>query len=122
MLDSTALITFTIALLAGAATPGPAVAAVVARVMGDDNRSAWPFACGIVCGDLIWLTMAIAGLSTLARSHEMALALLKYAGVCYLLFLAYKIWRSRQDDIPSVADTSRNEIGLMVPFIAGLSL
>jgi threonine/homoserine/homoserine lactone efflux protein len=121
MLDSTALITFTAALLAGAATPGPAVAAVVARVLGNDNRSAWPYACGIVCGDLIWLTIAIAGLSTLARSHELALAILKYAGVCYLLFLAYRIWRYRQE-IPSVADARGNEVGLIIPFVAGLAL
>lgn len=121
MLDSTALITFAIALLAGAATPGPAIAAVVARVLGEEERSAWPYASGIICGDVVWLTIAIAGLAALARSHEMALAILRYAGACYLLFLAYRIWRDRSE-LQVVQDVRRREPGLVASFLAGLAL
>ena len=121
MLDSTALVTFSIALLAGAATPGPAVAAVVARVLGEEERKAWPYAAGIICGDVVWLTIAIGGLSAFGRSHDMALTILKYAGACYLLLLAYRIWKDRSE-LEVVQEASRREPGRVAPFLAGLAL
>lgn len=121
MLDSTAFITFAIALLAGAAMPGPAIAAVVARILGEEEQSAWPYASGIICGDVAWLTIAIAGLATLAKSHDMALTILKYAGACYLLLLAYRTWTDKSD-LKLVEDARRHERGAIASFLAGLVL
>jgi threonine/homoserine/homoserine lactone efflux protein len=86
------LILFSSALFVAAASPGPGIAAIVARVLGRGSKEAIPFSIGIALGDVVWLTFAVLGLVALAQTfHEIFLAV-KYAGAAYLLYLAYKIW------------------------------
>lgn len=44
-------------------------------------------------GEVIWLSVAMAGLSTLAETFHVAFQILKYCGVAYLVFLAWQMWR-----------------------------
>ncbi len=76
------------------ATPGPGVAAVVARVMGRGLSGALPFMLGFVVGDLVWFTAAATGLSVIATSFAPLFAVIKYAGCAYLAFMAYQLWRA----------------------------
>jgi threonine/homoserine/homoserine lactone efflux protein len=48
------------------ASPGPGVAAIVARVLGRGTRGAPAFIAGFLVGDLIWFTFAATGR---ARKH-----------------------------------------------------
>jgi threonine/homoserine/homoserine lactone efflux protein len=43
-------------------------------------------------GDLIWFTCAATGLAMLAQSAYTVFLLVKYAGVAYLLYLAFRLW------------------------------
>jgi threonine/homoserine/homoserine lactone efflux protein len=56
-------------------------------------------------GEALWLTCAVAGLAVIARSFGMVFIVLKFVGVAYLLFLAWKMWRAPADvqgsDLPS---------------------
>jgi threonine/homoserine/homoserine lactone efflux protein len=74
------------------ATPGPGVAAVIARSLGQGLRGAPAFIAGFVVGDLIWFTFAATGLAMLAQSAYTIFLVVKYAGVAYLLYLAYRLW------------------------------
>jgi threonine/homoserine/homoserine lactone efflux protein len=76
------------------ATPGPGIAAIVARGLAQGTKGAAPFIAGFVVGDLIWLTVAVAGLSVMAQTFETLFLVMKYAGCAYLLFLAWKIWNA----------------------------
>ncbi|WP_261546218.1 LysE family translocator [Burkholderia multivorans] len=92
-----ALAVFAFALLVTAGTPGPSVAALVARVLTNGVRDVLPFLAAMWIGEALWLTLAVAGLSAFARTFETGLLVLKFAGVAYLLFLAWKMWSAPTD-------------------------
>jgi len=91
-MEPTGLILFSSALFIAAASPGPGIAAIVARVLGRGPKGAAAFSAGIILGDLVWLTFAILGLAALAQTFHGVFLAVKYAGAVYLLYLAYKLW------------------------------
>jgi len=74
------------------ATPGPGIAAIVARALSRGTRGLPAFIAGFVAGDLIWFTVAATGMAVLAQTMHTAFVVLKYLGVAYLLYLAYRMW------------------------------
>ena len=76
------------------ATPGPGVAAVVARSLARGAQGAPAFIAGFLIGDLIWFSVAATGLAALAQTAHSVFVLIKYAGAAYLLYLAYRLWTS----------------------------
>ncbi|AOI60444.1 LysE family translocator [Burkholderia diffusa] len=106
-----ALAVFAIALLVTAGTPGPSVAALVARVLTNGVRDVLPFLAAMWIGEALWLTLAVTGLSAFARTFETGLLVLKLLGVAYLLFLAWKMWTAPTDtpagDLPRGQSPSR---------------
>ena len=92
-----ALAVFAFALLVTAGTPGPSVAALVARVLTNGVRDVLPFLAAMWIGEALWLTLAVAGLSAFARTFATGLLVLKLLGVAYLLFLAWKMWTAPTD-------------------------
>ena len=112
-----ALLVFALALIIAAGTPGPSIAALVARVLTNGFRDVLPFLAAMWLGEALWLTCAVAGLAVIARSFGMVFIVLKFVGVAYLLFLAWKMWRAPADvqgsDLPSGQSPWRM-------FIAGL--
>lgn len=88
----TALTIFAFAILVAAASPGPAIAAILARVIGRGTAGVPAFIAGIVLGDITWLAITVLGLSFVASSFQMIFSIIKYAGAAYLLYLAYRLW------------------------------
>ena len=86
------LVTFCAAYFLAVATPGPGVAAVVARGLARGLRGAPAFIGGFILGDLFWFLAAALGLSALAQTAHAAFVAVKYAGAVYLLYLAYRLW------------------------------
>lgn len=80
-------------LLLNAGSPGPSVAALVMRVITNGWRDVLPFLGAMWIGEVIWLTMAVAGLTALAQTFQVGFAVIKWLGVVYLLWLAVKMWR-----------------------------
>ncbi|AXF23045.1 lysine transporter LysE [Burkholderia pyrrocinia] len=116
-----ALAVFAFALLVTAGTPGPSVAALVARVLTNGVRDVLPFLAAMWLGEALWLTLAVAGLSAFARTFETGLIVLKLLGVAYLLFLAWKMWtaptEAGTDDLPRGQSPWRMFVaGLLVTF------
>nr|WP_298682530.1 LysE family translocator [uncultured Dongia sp.] len=75
-------------------TPGPGVAAVIARAMATGHRRTLAFILGMVAGDLVWFGLVVSGLAVLAQNFYLVFTVIKYAGAAYLLFLAWKLWRA----------------------------
>src|SRR5215471_9521099 len=82
------------ACLLGLASPGPNVLAVLGTAMGEGRRAGVALALGIAGGSVLWALMTAAGLSALLASYAAALTAIKIAGGLYLLWLAYKAFRS----------------------------
>lgn len=91
-MDITALVVFSVALFIAAVSPGPGIAAVVARVLGRGTKGAVAFSAGLAAGDVIWLSFAIVGLATLAQTFHEIFLVIKWAGIAYLLYIAWKLW------------------------------
>lgn len=83
-----ALAVFAMALVVGAGSPGPSVAALVSRVLAIGIRDVLPFLAALWLGEALWLTLTVAGLAVVAQAFGTAFLVLKYLGVAYLLLLA----------------------------------
>lgn len=91
-MDLAGIAVFSIALLVAAASPGPGIAAIIARVLGRGPNGAAPFTAGMAVGDVVWLSFAIIGLAALAQSFYGLFVAIKWAGIAYLAYLAFKLW------------------------------
>lgn len=86
------LITFCAVYALAVATPGPGIAAIIARSLAHGFKGAPAFVAGFIVGDLTWFAIAATGLAALAKTAEAVFVGIKWAGVAYLLYLAWKLW------------------------------
>lgn len=91
-MEIAALAIFAGALTVAAGSPGPSIAALVSRVLAHGWRDVMPFAAAMWVGEAIWLTLAVFGLAAIAETLHWAFVMMKYLGVAYLLYLAWKTW------------------------------
>jgi threonine/homoserine/homoserine lactone efflux protein len=98
-METTSLLIFAGALLVAAGSPGPSIAALVARVVARGFRDVFPFLLAMWVGEAIWLSLAVFGLAVVAQTFHLAFVVLKWAGVAYLAYLAYRMWTA-----PAAAD------------------
>jgi amino acid exporter len=82
------------AFLLAIASPGPNVLAVIGTSMSVGRRFGISLALGVATGSFGWAMLTAAGLSALLASYASALTVIKIAGGFYLLWLAYKSFRS----------------------------
>jgi threonine/homoserine/homoserine lactone efflux protein len=93
-MELSALLLFAAALFVNAGSPGPSIAALVARVISRGLGSVLPFLAAMWIGEALWLMAALLGLGVLAEMFHSAFLVIKYAGVAYLIWLAVKMWRA----------------------------
>jgi threonine/homoserine/homoserine lactone efflux protein len=103
------LLLFAAVYFAAVATPGPGVAALVARVVAHGLTGVAPFIAGYVVGDFLWLAIAGTGLAVLAHAFAGVFIALKFAGVAYLLYVAWGMLRASAslDGAPGSAKAAR---------------
>ena len=94
-MDALHLWIFAVALAVAGVTPGPSVIAVVSRVLGRGPVGAPMLCLGLVIGDLVWLSAAAFGVAALAKLYAPVFLVIRYVGAGFLLWLAWKLWRSR---------------------------
>ena len=82
------------AFLLAIASPGPNVLAVIGTSMSIGRPQGIALAFGVAAGSLCWALATAGGLSALLSSYASALVGIKLAGGLYLLWLAYKAFRS----------------------------
>ena len=106
------------------ATPGPGVAAIIARSLAEGTRGAVAFIAGFLVGDLIWFIVAATGLAALAQTAHTVFVVVKYAGAAYLIYLAYRMWRARPRiaaeaaELPQAERSSRLFLGSLALTLA----
>jgi threonine/homoserine/homoserine lactone efflux protein len=98
---------FCLAYALAVASPGPGVAAVVARTLGRGTRGAPAFIAGFLVGDLVWFTLAATGLALLAQTAYTVFVVIKFAGAAYLLYLAYRLWTAPAKPLDDAQSGSR---------------
>ena len=116
----TGFLAYSAALGVAAAIPGPGVTALVARALGSGFRSSLAMSFGLMLGDLIYLTAGVRGLAFVAQTFGMVFLAIKWAGVAYLAFLAWRFWTS--GITPETVEARKAKGGLVSSFIAGLTV
>lgn len=85
------------ALLVAAGSPGPSIAALIARVLTRGPRDVFPFLSAMWVGEAVWLSLAVLGLAAIAETFHYLFVAIKWIGVAYLLYLAWKMWTAPVD-------------------------
>ncbi|MGL4406713.1 MAG: LysE family translocator [Notoacmeibacter sp.] len=85
-------ITYSIALGIAAAIPGPGITALVARALGSGFMASFWMSIGLILGDITYLVAVLFGLAVLAQTFGLAFLVIKWLGVAYLCWLAWKLW------------------------------
>ena len=113
----------TLILLAGAifvlgATPGPCVFAIIARGLSMGFGPSLVFILGVIAGDIVFLVLAILGLSFIASQFAGLFLWVKVAGGLYLIWLGISLWRAEPKAIVENSAVERKRRG----FFSGLVL
>ncbi|TGS09754.1 LysE family translocator [Mesorhizobium sp. M2E.F.Ca.ET.209.01.1.1] len=116
----TGFLAYSAALGVAAAIPGPGVTALVARALGSGFRSSLAMSFGLMLGDLTYLTAVVLGLAFVAQTFGLVFLAIKWAGVAYLAFLAWRFWTS--GITPENIEARKAKGGLVSSFIAGLTV
>ncbi len=77
------------------ATPGTGVVYTIAAGLGRGSRASVIAAFGCTLGIVPHMLAAITGLAALLHASALAFEIIKYAGVAYLLYMAWATWRER---------------------------
>lgn len=75
------------------ASPGPGVLMTLDNAIATGWRAAMQGVLGLAIGAALMASLSAAGIGLLIRSSPALFLLLKYCGVSYLFYLAYKTWR-----------------------------
>ncbi len=91
--------------------------------MSIGRRSGLGVALGIATGSLSWALLTAAGLLAVIAAYSLALIIIKTAGGCYLLWLAYKSFKSTMaaGDV-SFGDTSQASASFGQLFVRGYAI
>ncbi|MFT4038679.1 MAG: LysE family translocator [Thermomicrobiales bacterium] len=118
-MDPSLLLVFAGALLVAAGSPGPSIAALVSRVLTRGFRDVLPFLAAMWVGEILWLTLAVAGLAAIAETFHLLFVAIKWLGIAYLLYLAWKMWTAPDTVKPDELATDRSPVRM---FLAGLAV
>jgi threonine/homoserine/homoserine lactone efflux protein len=114
------LLTFCAVYALAVAVPGPGIAAIIARSLAHGLNGAPAFIAGFMVGDLVWFGIAATGLAALAKTAATLFVAIKWVGVAYLLFLAWKLWNAPAASV-AVEDKDGRQHGWRA-FVASLML
>ncbi len=75
-------------------SPGPNVLAIMGTSISVGRSSGLALAMGVASGSFIWAVLTASGLSLIIASYAIALTIIKIVGGVFLLWLAWKAFRS----------------------------
>jgi threonine/homoserine/homoserine lactone efflux protein len=94
---SSRFLVFLSAALVLAITPGPGIFYVLARSLRGGRREGVLSAAGTFLGGLVHVAAAAFGLSAILAASAIAFETVRYAGAAYLIYLGYRMIRSRHE-------------------------
>jgi len=104
-------------MVVGALIPGVSVLAVSARSSASGFIHGVFTTLGVVVADIIFILLAIFGLSLLAETMGSLFVLIKYLGGAYLIWLGIALWRAKSKIVNT---EGKVESSLLSSFLTGL--
>ena len=114
------LLPYAAALAVLAATPGPVVAALIARSATGGVRAAVPLAAGVAVGDILWPLLAMLGIGVVSGLWANFLLVLRYAGAAILVLMGVQLVRRAEAAALAVASGTLSRESGLAAFSAGL--
>ena len=112
--DPAALLPFLIGVLLVEATPGPNMGYLAALSVSEGRRAGMKAVLGVTLGLSVYMIAAVIGVAQIVARLPLVYAILRWAGVAYLLFLAWQAWQEADETSPSAS-----EDGFSAPFWRG---
>jgi len=94
------LLTFLIAAIVLAVTPGPGIAYVVARTVAGGRSEGLASCFGTGVGGMLHVLAAALGLSLIVAQSATAFTLVKYIGAAYLIYLGVRLLMRKDEALP----------------------
>ncbi|PAJ76257.1 lysine transporter LysE [Pseudoalteromonas sp. NBT06-2] len=73
-------------------TPGPTVFIVIGQSLNHGKKSVIPLITGVLCGDIIAMSISFVGLGALLATSAVLFSALKWIAAGYLVYLGLKAW------------------------------
>ncbi|UVE69745.1 LysE family translocator [Burkholderia pyrrocinia] len=108
MIDLSTLVLFSGACLALTVTPGPDMLLIASRSVSQGRRAGFATLAGIQAGTYCHALAAALGLSQLFLAVPIAYDIVRFTGAAYLLYLAWKTFRSDATSLSPVASQRRH--------------
>ena len=107
-----AIISFFLVSVVATATPGPAILYVLSAGISNGFRGYGPAGLGILCADVLYFVLSMAGLGTFVLASYSLFLAVKWAGALYLVWLGLRLLRlavtgGESPSIPSDKSPSR---------------
>ena len=112
------MITLALAMFILAASPGPGIFAATAQALSGGFRSSLNVIASIVTGDLLFLVLAVFGLSAVAATMGELFFLVRLAGGGYLVWLGIRMWTRKPES--ATGTISVNHRGPWKRYLGGL--
>jgi threonine/homoserine/homoserine lactone efflux protein len=90
------LLSFMAIVVVFALSPGPNMMLFLTYTFEYGRKAGWATAAGVVSSFVIHITALILGLTALLVAHPYALDVLRYCGIAYLIYLAYRNLKTLQ--------------------------
>ncbi len=90
------LVSFSIATFALAISPGPDNIYVLTQSLANGTKSGIATTAGLISGCIVHTTLLAFGISAIIMASEEIFYGIKVLGACYLLYLAYKVYKSEE--------------------------
>lgn len=117
LVDPAVLGPFFIAVALVELTPGPNMSYLAALAASEGRVAGLRAVAGVTLGLLVYLAGSIVGVTQIIAASPLMYAALRWAGVLFLLYLAYEAWRASGESSPAVT----KPMNAHAPFWRGLA-
>ena len=109
---------FVVTFVSALSIPGPNAGYAIAQTLTNGPRSGLLASAGFAFASGLNLIIVMAGLGLLLANNMHILIYLKWVGVAYLLFMAFKVITANPSPLDTKADTSKTRIFLFAILIS----
>ncbi len=102
-IEPAALAPFLIAVLLIELTPGPNMGYLAALSASHGRTAGFRAVAGVTLGLAFYMLLAVLGVAEILAAAPLAYGVLRWAGVAYLLYLAWEAWRGASETSPGHA-------------------
>ena len=110
MIETTQLLLFLSASFLLCLAPGPDNIYVLTQGLTKSRKAAIITTLGLCSGLIIHTSAAVLGISVIFQTSELAFSIVKYIGAAYLLYIAFQVFKHRNERLDLTVQNSTSEL------------